>query len=229
MQLVPVVRDALPARYMVYAWLAVSLIIALWLSGPPRPEPAGATEPRGGAVRPPLWRWAMAGTAVMLLLPNTSQPLWSAIARVPPFFTGSSATDTLHQGTTLVIPFGSKGWSELWQAESGMSFRLAGGYLGCQIPPSYQRYAIVHTLRTGRLIPDYGTQLKAFLAGEDVRAIVVQAGVSGPWHRLFATLRVAPVKTLGVELYRIPLRLLREWRRLHPHNPFRSRLAHSCA
>ena len=55
----PLVKYALPGRFMVYAWLGAAVMAAAWLG-----------QARG------LGRWALAGFAVILLYPNTHGPWW---------------------------------------------------------------------------------------------------------------------------------------------------------
>ncbi|HEV8421299.1 MAG TPA: hypothetical protein VGR13_08095, partial [Actinomycetota bacterium] len=63
---IPLVRMALPARFMVHAWLVLGLLAALWLAAPSRKPWAG-------------WgKWAVAGLCVVALLPNIALPLWNA-------------------------------------------------------------------------------------------------------------------------------------------------------
>jgi hypothetical protein len=212
---IPLVQDALPARFMVYAWLAVAVILAMWLSSPGRRS----------------WiRWTVALLGVALMLPNLASPLWRSQVKTPPFFAQGIYRQYLEPGeNTLVIPFGSNGMSMLWQAQANMDFDMAGGYVACIIPPDALQWDIVYTFVTGKLIPNYGEQLEAFIGGVDVRAIVVDPTSPGPWDRLFSILGISPVSVGGVRLWRIPAKQVASYKDIHPKASRADLLSRACA
>ncbi len=189
----PLIKHALPVRFMMYASLILALIVAAWLR---------TSETR---------RWVKGGLlflAVLFLLPNLAySSFWSTPLSPPEFFTAALYTGYLAPGgNTLVIPYSARGPSMLWQAQTGMYFRMAGGATP-GIPNEFKRWAILHTFYCGTLIPDYGTQLQAFLAAHNITTVIVAEGSQGPWQPLFATLEVQPVNVGGVTLYRVPARV----------------------
>ena len=98
-------------------FLIVAAIAAMWLA-----------QPRAGRLA--LAKWAVAAVSIALLLPNIGSSLWRWRPSNPPFFTTPEYRSVLRRGeTVLVLPFGQFGISMLWQAETGMWFRMAGGYL----------------------------------------------------------------------------------------------------
>jgi hypothetical protein len=214
---VPLLRMALPARFMVYAWLVLGLVVALWLATPFR---------RAWA----RWaKWGVAGLCVIALLPNLALPLWHARANTPAFFSTQLHRRYLEPGrTTLVIPFASNGFSMLWQAETDMAYPMAGGYIACAIPPEYRRWAIVATFLSKRRLPGFEDQLRAFLGHLDVANVVVDPRAEGPWSTLFSAVPVRPVSVGGIHYYRIPDRLLAAYRTLHPPNVTRKALRRGC-
>jgi hypothetical protein len=200
---IPLVRMALPARFMVHAWLVLGLLAALWLAAPTR-----RTWARWG-------KWAVAGLCVVALLPNLELPLWNARTNTPTFFSTALHRRYLEPGrNTLVIPFASNGFSMLWQAEADMSFPMAGGYIACRVPRDYRRWAIVATFLSRRRIPRYDIQLRAFLGHFDVANIVVDPRARGPWDRLLDKIPVRPVAAGGVLYYRVPDSVLAGYRRI---------------
>lgn len=214
---VPLVRMALPARFMLYAWLILGIIVAVWLAVPSRATWA---------------RWAKRGLAclcIAALLPNLTLPLWHAETDTPAFFATDLHRRYLEPGrNTLVIPFASNGFSMLWQAEAGMSFPMAGGYIACRVPADYRRWAIVHTFLTRRRILGYDIQLQAFLGHFDVANVVVDPRGTGPWPVVFGELPVKPAEVGGVLVYRVPDELLTRYRLLHPPNIARRSLQRAC-
>lgn len=189
----PIVKLALPARFVVYAWLILSVIVALWLVAPSRRRST---------------KWALVVASAVLLLPNTSPPFWRNTPPVPKFF--SSGVYRQHLGpreNALIIPYGGISFSMLWQATTGMWFSMPEGRL-CPMPPSFQTWPIVRTLRGGPLTATYGKDLEQFLAAKRVKKIVVIEGSSGPWLPLFSSLGVEPQRVADVLVYEVPSRIL---------------------
>jgi hypothetical protein len=213
----PLVRMALPARFMVHAWLVLGLVAAVWLA---------TSSPRPWA----RWgKWAVAGLCLAALLPNLALPLWNARADTPAFFATDLHRRYLEPGrNTLVIPFASNGFSMLWQAETDMAFPLAGGYIACAIPHEYRRWAMVATFLSKRRLPGYEDQLRAFLGHLDVANIVVDPRAEGPWATVFSAIPVQPVEVGGILYYRVPDDVLAQYRHLNPPNVTRMALQHSC-
>jgi len=200
---VPLVRMALPGRFMLHAWLVLGLLAAIWLAAAGR-----RTWARWG-------KWAVAGLCLVALLPNLTLPLWNARTDTPAFFSTALHQRYLEPGrNTLVIPFASNGFSMLWQAEAGMSFPMAGGYIACGVPRDYRRWAIVATFLSKRRIPRYDIQLRAFLGHFDVANIVVDPSAKGPWANVFDTIPVRPVEVGGVLYYRVPDSVLAGYRQI---------------
>ncbi len=188
----PIIKTALPGRFAVYAALIAAMIAALWL--------AASTAPRS--------RWAIVCLAMVFLLPDLGRPGWAAPAATPPFFSGNLYRTYLHEGeTVLIIPYGANGSGMLWQAETGMYFRMAEGVGTGSIPRDFFRWPINYTFYSGRLIPDHAGQLNAYLAAHAIRKIVVAGGTPGPWPELFAALGTEAVRRGGVLLYQVPDRL----------------------
>lgn len=183
----PLISQALPARFMMYAFLAAAVIAAIAL---------GTTGRR-------RWlHWSAALLGLLLLFPNLAGSHWKSSLDRRPFFSDGLYRRFLSRGeNALVIPYGGEGHSMFWQLESGMYFRLAAS-TGL-VPQSFLRWPIVFTLQSGTLIPGYGRQLKAFLDAHGITAVIVAEPGRAPWEELFSTLGVAPVEVGGVRLYRV--------------------------
>jgi hypothetical protein len=210
----PLIQDALPSRFIVYAWLAAAVMTAMWLA----------------EARRRLWiRWGTAIVTVALLLPNLQSNLWRNTVDTPAFFISGAYRQYVRPGTSvLAVPFGGNGFSLLWQAQEGLSFPLAGGYLSCQVPKEDQQYPIIRTLVLGHLIPDYGRELQRFLGAHEVGTIVLRDHSPGPWARLFSTLPVRWESVGGVRVYRLSPALLEEYRTLPPDPPSVARQIPRC-
>ena len=189
----PLINHAATGRFMMYASLVLAVIAAVWLAGGP----------------PRAWlRASLAVLALACLLPNVwywpFRSAWFAELDVPPFFSTGTYRQHLAPGqNTLIIPFSERGNSSLWQAWTGMYFRMAGGYVGVAAR-EFLRWPIVYTFYGGGVMPNHGPQLRAFLEAHDVKTVIVADGAEGPWPALMGTLGVDPVRTGGVTLYPMP-------------------------
>ena len=183
----PVLRYAIPVRFVLFGLLPAALIVATWLA-------------RGGS-----WgRWALAALVIVSFVPNIGNAAWHTHIRDPAFFADGAYRHYLSP-TDRVLTVPTLGPNERWQAESGFRFTLAAGYAGAY-PASYTRFPIWNSLITGVLTPGYAAQLRAFIAAKGVTAIVVDDSYPGPWRRLFATLGVRPRRIGGVTVYRLRAR-----------------------
>ena len=109
----PVLGNVLPVRLMIAAYLALGVIVAVFVDR---------------VMRAPL-RWRMAGlaAAAAALVPLVpSLPLPSSQFTIPAFFTDGSAQRLPAAGSVLITPYGGAS-PELWQAVAGMPFKTQLG------------------------------------------------------------------------------------------------------
>jgi hypothetical protein len=157
---------ALPARFMLYAYLVLAVMLAMWLAADP-------TESDGGRS---ARRWALALAAVPFMLPNLSASYWATPATIPEFFTNGLYRRYLEpDATVIVLPYGMLGEGMLWQAATDMHFRMAEGYVtfAPPVPEEQSRWPIIAGLFRIRGVPAAGDQLKAYLANHGVSAVIV--------------------------------------------------------
>jgi hypothetical protein len=182
-------RDVIPLRLAVYMFLIVAVIAAMWLA-----------QPRSGAWA--VGKWAIAALSIAFLVPNLGTGLWRSQLSNPSFFTTHHYRSVLERGeTVLMLPFGQLGNSMLWQAETGMWFRLAGGYLNPQYPADYEKDPLFPALfRNAR--PDPRT-LRSFLARRHVGAVIVDPEMPQRWPEALAALGLKRMSVGGVWFYRV--------------------------
>ena len=147
----PFLAAMLPGRFSLYAWLALTLLLSLWLAQP------GST-----------WRrYALAGLCIASVLPaqstarNWRQPV------LPPVFT------TLPPGAhVLVLPVFAQEMG--WQYATGMRFVLVGqGYIGNGRPAPFTTWPLYPALWENRF-PDINPQaFSAYLQDYDVQDVVL--------------------------------------------------------
>jgi hypothetical protein len=197
MQHLPLIDNALPGRFPMYAFLALAIIATRWL--------ADDAVGRGA-------KFAGVATLVIFLAPNPSARFWIAPVDLPAFFADGRYHQYLAPGETVVIlPYGAGGPSMLWQAESAMYFRMAGGWTSI-MPREFQSWPAVNALMYRSYIPGFTDQLKAFMAHHDAAAIIIADAERPLWDPVMAPLGLSPIATGGVEIYRFAPADLAPWR-----------------
>jgi len=114
----PVLGNILPGRLMLFGYLLVGLLLAVFID----------TYLRGATRRRLLLGSAVLALALLPLVPRWPYPQTSAA--VPAFFTGSDVRQLPDGSVALVAPFshGDEANAMLWEAASGMRFRMPEGY-----------------------------------------------------------------------------------------------------
>ena len=181
-------HDVIPLRLAVYMFLLVGVIGAMWLA-----------QPRTGGWA--VGKWAVAAASIAFLVPNVSGGLWRGQEFNPAFFTTHQYRRVLARGeTVLILPFGQLDDSMLWQADTDMWFRLAGGYINPQYPADYESDPLFPALfRNAR--PDPQT-LRSFLARRHVGAVIVDPEMPQRWPKALAALGLKRMSLGGIWLYR---------------------------
>jgi hypothetical protein len=189
--MMPLLDKALPARFMMYSFLLLAIIGSLWF----------AENQFASAVKVVL-----AAIIVISTLPNLSGHYWTRPDDSPAFFTTGLHRQYLapHENV-LILPFGIRGASMLWQAETVMYFRMVGGYTATT-PPEFRDWPIVDTFFAAAYLPDAGAQLSAFLARHAVSTIVVADDDpdAQAWHSLASACCATKQSVGGVTVYRVP-------------------------
>ena len=186
---VSLLGEALPVRLAVYMFLIVAIIAAMWLARP--------RTRREAAVK-----WAVAAVSIAFLLPNLSTDYWHASVANPPFFTTHEYRSALRRGeTVLVLPFGPYGSSMLWQAETGMWFRMTEAWLSRKFPADYVKDPLWLAF-VGQVKPS-AEALRSFIAHRHVSAVIVGPGTSPQWPAALAAIGLKPKSHGGIVLYQV--------------------------
>lgn len=186
-EMLPLVRQALPIRFGNYMFLILSIVVTLWFY-------QDTTRFKKLAV----------ASIVLAFLPNPALAWYRSIYGTPAFFAQGLYRQYLRpKENVLIIPYGRNGASMAWQAESWMYFRMPGGHLSTT-PDDFRRWPVVNTLETSLPLPDSAAQLKAFAAAYKIDAIVVADDARDPERNLATSLGVRPLHIGGVSLYRLP-------------------------
>ncbi len=130
----PILRNAYPARLMLFAFLGLAVATALFLAGPAR--------------RLRWVKWPLA-VLVALFVVLDAVPVWTLPhTSVPAFISNGTYMKKLTRGETVVVVSSVGNAGMLWQAESGFYMRLAGGYINAglnnrtDLPQQVQNLAV---------------------------------------------------------------------------------------
>lgn len=182
----PIVRSAFPARLMVFAFLALAVMTALWLAGPSRATWA---------------RWLLALLAVGAIVANVPTLGVSGATGLPAFITTGEYRHYLTHGEIVVVVSHRGNAGMLWQAETNFYTRLAGGYINAAITYHTDLPAQVDELSNG-LTPFHVERFRKFISYAGVAAILVEASSAQDWPQIFRDLGLAGRNIGGVILYR---------------------------
>ncbi len=205
----PLIRAAVPVRFMMYLALDASLIAALWLN-------------TSGASR--YTKCAIVALAIVFAMPSLSTAQWNSPDDTPAFFLGGMYRRYLQPGeNVLVVPYGWLGNCMTWQAHTDMYFRMAEAWAGMP-PQEFQHWPAMIALYNGNYLPEPELQLKAFMAAHRVSAVLVDerarsshdAKQRQDYATVLAALGPAPVKAGGMLIYRLKPVDLAAWRDLKP-------------
>jgi hypothetical protein len=184
----PVFDDLLPSRIVLFTMLAVSIGVAAWLATPT------------GWVR---GRWALVLVGAVAIFPNLPANPYGAAPDNPRFFSTDLYRRHLTRGeTVLVLPFGERDLSMLWQAETGFYFEMPEGYVSAVVPAPFSAQPAVRRLL--RNAPLSASALGSFIRRHRVGHVVVDPAKAGPWPGLLARLGLHGRRLGGVFLFSVP-------------------------
>ncbi|MGO9266827.1 MAG: hypothetical protein ACLQBA_18430 [Candidatus Binataceae bacterium] len=154
--LLPLFDNVLTERLCLFGFLALAIMVGLWLND---------------NSRSPAFRVVMATLVLVGFFPSPSTEFWTKAVDAPAFFTSGLYRQYLSlNDNVVVLPYCFLSNSDMWQANTRMYFRMAGGYLGWlpSVPADFQNFPIVPALEQLAPIPDAALQLKVFIARNDI-------------------------------------------------------------
>ncbi|MGH7815036.1 MAG: hypothetical protein ACREQI_13680 [Candidatus Binataceae bacterium] len=196
----PLIDKTSPLGFATYEYLLLAIMAALWFSS------NRLSKAFNGVLA--------AIVAVVFLPPLSHQPVFPAGS--PAFFARGIYRNYLRPGeNVMVLPFGFHGNSMLWQAETGMYFRMVGGYTGPH-PEEFSRWPIFHAFDEATFLPDAAEQLGAFLAHHQVDAAVVADNepAAKSWDALFSKFAPDRYAAGGVTVFRILPSAIQQFRQV---------------
>ncbi len=186
--MLPMAHSAYPARLMVFVFLALAVVIALWLAQPARWS----------------WsRWLLAGFAIAAIAANTPALTLTSQPGLPAFVTTGEYQHYLPPGGTVLVISGRGNAGMLWQAETDFYPRLAGGYLGSLLARQTDLPPPVADLATSPLTPLAVARFWTSLSTANVTAILVESSWAGQWPAILAKVGLHGQHIGGVIVYPI--------------------------
>jgi len=190
-QHLPLIENILPVRFMMYAFLVVAVMAAMWFAS---------------STARPLTKCVAGAVILVSIAPNPHASFWISRLEIPSFFTdGSYAKELSPREIVLPLPWAQKGNSMYWQLQSDMYFRMAGGWTGIS-PFEFHRMPIASLFSGQTGLPEAGDQLKAYLARFAVTAVVADPSSErfDTLEPALASLGLAAQPSGGVLIYKIP-------------------------
>jgi hypothetical protein len=182
----PLASHALPARAMVLVWLALAVIVALFLT------------------RRERLRWLLFVLTALTLVPDLNGGLWVTPLDRPPLFQADRWRAIVRPGeNAFIIPYSYDGQAMLWQQESGFGFRMAGGYVSATIPAVTWKYPIVQSIYGVPLPPFPARALRTFTHDRQVDVVLLRQGWPGPWQHVLSSALGPPRVAGGMLAWRV--------------------------
>lgn len=157
----PFLKSMLPGRFILFGWLSVAMLVALWLAAPE------AT----------LRRYCLLACCLLFVLPDHGfARRWTPI-RIPDVLAATTGQSPIPRGSRiLVLP--EIGEAVGYQVMNGMGFSLVGqGYLGNGWPRPFDRWRLYPSLFNSDFAHLDAVEFAAYLATYRVdRVVVLQDG-----------------------------------------------------
>jgi hypothetical protein len=191
----PILRSAFPARLIMFGFLVLAAMTAIFLAGPARK-------------RWRLWaRWSLGLLVVVALVANIG-PIASRPARglprdvLPSFISSGDYKHYLSPGETVAVvsEVGNAGLA--WQADTNFYFRLTGGYINVLITGGDLPYPIESLSSMTR----HNARMRLYRFEElivkaRIRAILVQLRAEPRWADIFHSIGLHGSVADGVLIY----------------------------
>ena len=197
----PFVASSEPVRFLTFAYLLLSMILAVWLAMPARSRLLLAAH----------WLLGLAAISGMIVqLPAVSREfvlkaghtktLSQRSNALPEFFASAQYRTYLHPGETVVVVSTRGNAGMLFQAYTGFYFRLSGGFTNVHLnspdalPPQVRELMHPSKAREGQFL-SYARQAA-------VGAVIVENAWASPWMSIFRQMGLQGTNVGGVTIYR---------------------------
>jgi hypothetical protein len=200
----PITRGVETNRFILFGFLVLGLVLAVWL----------ATPVRGRVLVAARWGLAVLALAAMFAnLPTLAevvvtpkpayQPAFASLPRsntLPPFIANGLYKKYLTPGETVVVISHRGNAGMLFQAQADFYFRIAGGFINASLTPVDALPPPVALLSDPTKARVKG--FEAYLKSSGVGAIIVERAWSEHWMYVFGDLGMGATTVGGVTIFR---------------------------
>ncbi len=160
----PVFKDMLPSRFMLYAWMAIALALSFWLAETTRP----------------VKRYFVLLVTLAFCFPNNVYDAQWSNLKIPNIFTTDPAKLLPVGSNILILPFSGNEIGD--QYASGMKFKMvAQGYIGSGISRPFVSWPLMMPLYNNEFSQVDPTEMASFLATyKTERVFIVSDELSHP-------------------------------------------------
>jgi hypothetical protein len=183
----PIARSAYPVRLMVFVFLGLAVMTALWLAGPSK-----------------RWwlRWLLGLLAVAAIAANTPALALQDQSGFPAFITTGEYHQYLTPGETVVMLSERGNVGLLWQAQMDLYPRVAGGFINKAITGYDGVPGPVARLAIRGLTKQKVQRFRSYLTTAKVGAILVEQHEAGSWPAIFTRIGLHGRAVGGVIIYK---------------------------
>ena len=197
----PFARNAEPARLMLFAYLVLAIMLALWLAMPVKNRLLLALR----------WILGLAAVAgILAYIPAASRGsvlpanVAAAAARptdaLPSFVSDGLYRDYLRPGEIVVVVSERGNAGMLFQADANFYFRIAGGFINVTLSNRTALPTPVQNLMDPTRAAQ--RQFRAYVRQAGVGAILVEQNWASPWMQVFSRMGLHGTPVGGVIVYR---------------------------
>jgi hypothetical protein len=165
----PLVRNAIPLRLMVFAFLALAVGVALWLAGP--------------AKRVRWARWPLVLLVIASIALDAAPVKVKVHTEVPTFISAAQYRRQLSPGEIVVVVSTVGNAGMLWQAQSDFYMRIAGGYINEGINHRTDLPRQVAALASAT--PARVAAFESYVQADHIGAILVDRSDEPGWAGIF--------------------------------------------
>jgi hypothetical protein len=183
----PFVKNALPVRLMVFAFLFLAVVGALWLAGP--------------AKRVQWARWPLAVLVIVFIALDAFPIKVKTHSEVPTFISAAQYRRQLSPGEIVLVVSNDGNAGMLWQAQSDYYMRISGGYINQGINHGSDLPRSVEVLEYPT--PGHVADFEKFAKQDHVGALLVDVSNKPVprWTAIFPILGLVGHKVGGVVVY----------------------------
>jgi hypothetical protein len=197
----PLARSGEPARVMVFGYLLLAIILAVWLGVPSRNRLLEASRwVLGLAAVAGILAYvphASAGNAIPAAAPSAAA---RPTAALPAFIRDGLYRSYLRPGEIVVVVSDRGNAGMLFQGDTDFYFRLAGGFVNRSFSdPSALPVPVEQLMQP---TPAREQQFRAYVHQAGVGAILVERAWAAPWMRVFSQMGLHGRLVGGMIVYR---------------------------